>query len=88
MRFKSVLHFSVGVDLHSSSRQGLQAEGTPVRPFVTPRLTNARELAIGLAKAATDARTANVLPVIQHPEKARPLKPLGLQHCSARRHSG
>jgi hypothetical protein len=45
-------------------------------PLSNSKAHQARELAIGLAKAAADAHAANVLPVIRHPE-GRPLKPLG-----------
>ncbi len=38
--------------------------------LVIPRLTEARQVAIGAVKAAADAHAANVLPVIQHAQKA------------------
>ena len=56
--------------ISTRTRQALAAAKARGILLGNPRLTKAREVAIGAVKAAADAHAANVLPVIQHAQKA------------------
>lgn len=56
--------------ISTRTRQALAAAEARGILLGNPRLTKAREVAIGAVKAAADAHAANVLPVIQHAQKA------------------
>jgi len=56
--------------ISTRTRQALAAAKARGVLLGNPRLTEAREVAIGAVKTAADAHAANVLPVIQHARRA------------------
>jgi DNA invertase Pin-like site-specific DNA recombinase len=56
--------------ISTRTRQALAAAKARGILLGNPRRNKAREVAIGAVKAAADAHAANVLPVIQHAQKA------------------
>jgi DNA invertase Pin-like site-specific DNA recombinase len=56
--------------ISTRTRQALTAAKARGTVLGNPKLAQAREVAIGAVKATADAHAANVLPVIQHAQKA------------------